>query len=59
MLTLLHSALRKSTFILKTKEKDKSKKVAPRRKVSLEILHHILGHRSTRSLMAGDTANVW
>ena len=22
-------------------------------------MHQILGHRSTRSLMAGDTANVW
>ena len=22
-------------------------------------MHHRLGHRSTRSLMAGDTANVW
>ena len=23
------------------------------------MLHHRLGHRSTRSLLAGDTANVW
>ena len=22
-------------------------------------MHQILGHRSTRSLMAGDSANVW
>ena len=37
----------------------KSKKIAPRNKVALELLHHILGHRSTISSMAGDTANVW
>ena len=34
-------------------------KIAPRKKVDLEYLHHILGHRSTSTLMAGDTANVW
>ena len=28
-------------------------------KIALELMHHILGHRSTRSLIAGDTANVW
>ena len=27
--------------------------------ISLELMHHRLGHRSTRSLMAGDTANFW
>ena len=37
----------------------KSKKLAPRKKVALGLLHHILGHRSTRSLMSGDTSNVW
>ena len=30
-----------------------------RKKIALELLHQILGHRSTRSLLAGDTANVW
>ena len=25
----------------------------------LELLHQRLGHRSTRLLLAGDTANVW
>ena len=35
------------------------KNIAPRRKVALELLHHRLGHISTRSFMAGDTANVW
>ena len=29
------------------------------KKIALELLHQRLGHRSTRSLLAGDTANVW
>ena len=33
--------------------------MAPRKKVTSELLHHRLGHRSTRSLMSGDTTNVW
>ena len=37
----------------------KAKKIAPRKKVDLELLHHILGHRYNRSLMAGDNENVW
>ena len=37
----------------------KSKKITPGKKVALELLHHILGHRSNESLMAGDTENVW
>ena len=37
----------------------KSKKIAPRNKVALGLLHHILGHRSTRSLMDGETAKIW
>ena len=31
----------------------------PRKKVALELLHQILGHRSTRLLMAGDNTNFW
>ena len=54
-----HSAQRKHDFLVKTKEKDKSKKVKPRNKVALELLHHRLGHMYTISLIAGDTANVW
>ena len=27
--------------------------------MALEFLHQGLGHRSTRSLLAGDTDNVW
>ena len=57
--TLPHSAQRKHTFLVKTKEKYKSKKLSPINKVSLGLLHHILGHRYTISLMAGDTANFW
>ena len=35
-------------------------KISPsRKKIALELLHQRLGHRSTRSLLAGDTANVW
>ena len=37
----------------------KSEKLAPRKKFALELLHQRLGHRSTRSLMAGDTTNIW
>ena len=37
----------------------KSSKIAPRKKVALELLHHKLVHIYTRSLMDGDTANVW
>ena len=37
----------------------KSKKLAPRKKVSLRLFYHILGHRSTRSLMDIDIENVW
>ena len=29
------------------------------KKIALELLHQRLGHRSTRSLLAGDTSNVW
>ena len=54
-----HSAHRKHAFLVKKKEKAKSKKIAPRKKVALVLLHHGLGQRSTRSLMAGDTENVW
>ena len=36
----------------------KKNKLPARKKIALELLHKILGHRSTRSLLAGDTANV-
>ena len=47
-------------FILgKIKQMSKPKKIAPRKKVALELLHHRLVRRSNISLMAGDTDNVW
>ena len=55
--TLPHSALGKQTF--SGKIKDVSKKNLARKKIALELLHQRLGHRYTRSLIAGDTANVW
>ena len=41
------------------KEKSKSQKQIPKKKVSLELFHHKLGHRSTRSLLDVYTENVW
>ena len=37
----------------------KLKKIATRKRVPLEFLHHRLGHKSTRSLLAADTNNFW
>ena len=37
----------------------KKNKFPARKKIDLELLHQRLGHRSTRSLLAGDAANVW
>ena len=56
---LPHSAKKKIGFLVEIKEKDKSKKVAPKNKVVLKLLHHRLGHISTRSLMFEYTAKVW
>ena len=53
-MTLPHSAQRKHEFLVKTKEKARSKKVTPRKKVALELLRHRLGHRSPRSFIDGD-----
>ena len=36
----------------------KSKKLSSRKNVSLELMHHKLGHRSYRSIMAEDTENL-
>ena len=59
MATLPHSAQRTHALLLKTKEKVNSKKWTPRKKVALGLLHQILGHRSTISLMAVYTENAW
>ena len=37
----------------------KKNKLSARKKIALEVLHQRLGHRSTRSLLAGDTDNIW
>ena len=55
--TFPHSAVRKHTFPGESMEK--SKKNPARKKIALEFLHHRLGHRLTRSLIDGDTVNVW
>ena len=56
---LPHSAQRKHAFTGKIKNMSKKNKFPARKKTALELLHQILGHRSTRSLLAGDTENVW
>ena len=55
---LPHSAQRKHVFLGKIKEMSKTKKLPARKKIVLELLHHRLVHRSTRSLLTGDTGNV-
>ena len=40
-------------------EKSKKNKLPARKKIALELLHQILGHRSAKLLLAGDNANVW
>ena len=57
--TLPHSAQRKHVFLGKIKGMSKKNKLPARKKIALEFLHQILGHRSTRSLLAGDTENFW
>ena len=56
--TLPHSAQRKHAFWGEIKEMSKTKKLPARKKIALELLHQRLGHRSTRSFLYGDTANV-
>ena len=57
--SLPYSAQRKHAFWGEIKEMSKTKKLPSRNKIALELLHQILGHISTRSLLAGDTANAW
>ena len=56
---LTHSEQRKHAFLRKIKEIPKKKKLPSRKKITLQLLHQRLVHRSTRSLLAGDTANLW
>ena len=51
--TLPHSAQMKHTFLEKIKEMSKKKKVPANEKIALELLHQILGHGSTSSLLDG------
>ena len=37
----------------------KEKKLPAGKKIALELIYQKLGHRSTRSLLVGDTANIW
>ena len=57
--TLPHSAKRKHSFWGEIKEMSNAKKLPSRKKISLELLHQIFGHRYTRSFLYGDTANIW
>ena len=57
--TLPHSAVRKHAFSGKIQDVSKKKKYPARKKIALELLHQRLGHISTRSLLSGDTANIW
>ena len=59
IVTLPHSAQRKNAFLGEIKEMSKKEKLQSRKKIALELLHQRLGHRSTISLLDGDTANVW
>ena len=57
--TLPHSSQRKHAFLGKIMEMSNKKELPARNKIALELLHQRLVHRSTRSLLAGDTSNVW
>ena len=45
--------------MVKTKEKSNSQNQTPKKKVSLGLLYHRLVHKSTRSLLSGDTESFW
>ena len=57
--TFPHNAQWKHAFLGEIKQMSKTKKLAPRKNIALELLQQRLGKISTRSLMAGDTENVW
>ena len=58
---LPHSAVGKHDIIVKSMESSKKnpKRNPKRKKLVLELMHQRLGHRSNRSLISGDTINVW
>ena len=59
VITLTHSAQIKHASLVKTKEMSKPQKQILKKKVFLELLHQKLGHRSTRSLLAGESEMFW
>ena len=56
--TLPHIAQRKHAFLGEIKEMSKTMKLPYRWKIALKLLYQRLDHRSARSLLAGDNANV-
>ena len=46
-------------FCYKQKKSKTHKTAIPNKIIYLELLHQKLGHRSTRSLLSGETADVW
>ena len=57
--TLTHNRHIEHAFLVKTKERSKPKRPILTKKFSLDLLHQILGHFFTRSLLSGYTVNVW
>ena len=57
--TLPHSAQRKHDFFEEIKDISKTKILPARKKIALELLHRILYHRSTISLLSVDNVNFW
>ena len=59
VLILPHSAKNKYLFWGEIKVISKTKKLPSRKKIALDLLNHILGHISTRSLLAGYNYDIW
>ena len=57
--TFPHSEQKYHDFWGEIKEMSKTNKLLYKKKLALEFLHQRLGHRYTRSLMAGGTNNFW
>ena len=56
---LTQNEQRKHASLVKMKEKSKLQNKIPKNKASLGLLNQILGHIFIRSLLDGDTENVW
>ena len=57
--TLPYSSQRKHTCLVEIKEMTKTKKLPAGKKIALELLHQILGHRSTISFSASSKLTNW